>query len=263
MRNFFVAALAITLCVDVVLAQQGKGGKNTSLGVTYEIQSISLDDYRKAKVGVYEELLNTYSLLASIAGNSVLKNAYRVTYPDRISTYNIQLNHSLQNNITLSLRTLFVSGGDRDEVDWRDSAGNYLDLNIDWEFNISDIGIGAGYTFNDLILKNSRETFTFAVGIYSVKMKESTTGGYDITAFGGDSGSVSGTDSFSGNKIYFDFGWLTNVYLNKAKSISIDGMLGYKVVSFDKLGDYTDVSGEYVKFDFSGLKYALGLSFWF
>lgn len=263
MRKIFVTVLAITLCVDVVLAQQGKGKEKTSVGMTFEVQSVSMQDYLKAKEGVYEYVLSVYNLMASVVGTSVLRSGYKVTYPGQIFNYGIQLNRDFTDNITLSLRTLLASVGANDKVDWKDSAGDYLTISYDWEFNIRDIGIGVGYTLHDLILKNSRDTFTFGVGNYSVEMKESGTGTYDLTPVGGSNGTISGTDSYSGNKIYFELGWLENLYRNKAKSISIDGTLGYKVVSFDKLGDFKDTSGKYVKFDFSGLKFALGLSVWF
>lgn len=245
MKKILTVIALMVIFTNICLTQEVTLGKKISIGPVLFYHSVSMEDYKNAK----KEAAEYISFLLQLQGYQNVK--YTISYPESFINFGLQLTYSVTKNITVSPRILLTSLSAKDEVKFEDYLGNSYNLIENWTFDINDIGIGLGYSLYDLLFPNSKEVFLLVLGNYSVKYTTKT------------EGNEKETETHSGNKIYFEIDWLSNWWLNKTKTISIDLTIGYKIVTFDQLGDLKDVNNKPVKFDFSGFVGSLGVSYWF
>lgn len=163
--------------------------------------------------------------------------------------------------MTISLRAMGTSSLGEDEFEWWDDLGNKTVLREKWEFRIGDVSLGVGYTVDDLMFKGTRHIWGVRVGSYAVELKSTVQGYIDWRAGGGEYQPVDETKKYTGNTVSYGVEWLWNTYLTK--NISLNGVISYKIARLDRLGEYKDIEGKEVEFDFSGLKGGLGINIWF
>lgn len=234
--------------------------KDSSLSFISEYHLVSLDKYLKAKKSGFNYIIN--NILNNASGAGVKTGSYKITAPDAFLNYGIQYSW-MTKRITLFSRVMWASSSGKDTLSWSDNLKNTGNCILDWEFHITDIGGGIGYTTDrTTILGKERDTIGILVGNYSVKLEETGRLIGDFRPSGGGIIIDSADDTYSGNKIYYEFLWLGNLYLSKEENVSLNGSINYKIVSLKKL-DYEDINEQNVKFDFSGFKFGLGLSYWF
>lgn len=281
--------MLVVLFFNNVEPRDLKTDKKFGISLICGYHDISLDDYKNAKKEVMEKFLPFLAgvtlgvLEASLeegtrieTGDNV-SSSYEITFPEGLFNCGIVGSYNLRKNISLIARFLLTSSNGTDEGrvglpftiirnDGTQMNGVlHSSIKNNWKFDITDIAVGVGYSIDDMLFKNTRDTFLFIVGNYSVNLNEDTRVAHTISIEGlqPSTASESYKEKYSNSKFYSEIWCIGSIYLNKAKTFSLDGAFGYKIVTFDNLDNYKNLDGKYVKFNFSGPIFTLGLSYSF
>lgn len=167
-------------------------------------------------------------------------------YPTSLVATGIRVGYSIDKDVILYLQS------SKESVSGTDNLNFYsgLILTNDWDFDVTDIGMGVGYIKDNFCFNNTKAIFSVIVSNYSVKNNVQL-----ITNINSNKSNV----SYSGSTTAVDLNWLNKCFFNTSRNVSLDFNLGYKMADVGKLGDYSDT----LTFNFTGIKYGLGLSYLF
>ena len=140
-RKIIVVLSMLTVAANIIIAEELQVAKNTSIGLYYDWQSITMSDYLTAKIGTANEYINYLNNKALLKG--FLPDYYlSITCPQNLANYGVRLSYKVTDEFAINIHGFTSSISGTDSLNWTDSSNDYVNYTSKWKFNINDVGMG-------------------------------------------------------------------------------------------------------------------------